>query len=152
MNETIQPAALADKKRNEKSPALMLMRILQGTLIGGGAILPGVSGGVLAVVFGVYRPMMELLSHPFRSLKKHLWLFIPIIIGVGLGFVGFAKLMAILFKEDSPYPISVFVGLILGTVPVLLKTAKSQGGKPADTKVMWLTFAGLLAFLIIVQS
>lgn len=152
MNETIQPKQLADKKRNEKSPALMLMRVLQGTLIGGGAILPGVSGGVLAVVFGVYRPMMEMLSHPFRSLKKHLWLFIPIIIGVALGFVGFAKLMALLFKENSPYPISVFVGLILGTVPVLLKTAKSQGGKPADTKTMWLTFAGLLAFLIILQS
>lgn len=152
MNDTNQPTPLADKKKNEKSPVLMFMRVLQGTLIGGGAILPGVSGGVLAVVFGVYRPMMEMLSHPFRSLKKHLWLFIPIIIGVALGFVGFAKLMALLFKENSPYPISVFVGLILGTVPVLLKTAKSQGGKPADAKTMWLTFAGLLAFLIILQS
>ena len=152
-----QPDLRADDKNkkpvSEKSPALMLMRVLQGALIGGGAILPGVSGGVLAVVFGIYRPMMELLSHPFRALKKNLWLFIPIVIGVGIGFVGFAKLMAMLFAEDSPYPISLFVGLILGTVPSLLKTARSQGRKPAaDMTALILTFAGLLAFLIILEG
>ncbi len=152
-----QPDLRADDKNkrpvSEKSPALMLMRVLQGALIGGGAILPGVSGGVLAVVFGIYRPMMELLSHPFRALKKNLWLFIPIVIGVGIGFVGFAKLMALLFAEDSPYPISLFVGLILGTVPSLLKTARSQGRKPAaDMTALILTFTGLLAFLIILEG
>ena len=152
-----QPDLRADDKNkrpvSDKSPALMLMRVLQGALIGGGAILPGVSGGVLAVVFGIYRPMMELLSHPFRALKKNLWLFIPIVIGVGIGFVGFAKLMALLFAEDSPYPISLFVGLILGTVPSLLKTARSQGRKPAaDMTALGLTFAGLLAFLIILEG
>ena len=152
-----QPDMRADDKDKkpvrDKSPALMLMRVLQGALIGGGAILPGVSGGVLAVVFGIYRPMMELLSHPFRALKKNLWLFIPIVIGVGIGFVGFAKLMALLFAEDSPYPISLFVGLILGTVPSLLKTARSQGRKPAaDMTALGLTFALLLAFLIILEG
>ena len=152
-----QPDLRADDKNkkpvSDKSPALMLMRVLQGALIGGGAILPGVSGGVLAVVFGIYRPMMELLSHPFRALKKNLWLFIPIVIGVVIGFVGFAKLMALLFAEDSPYPISLFVGLILGTVPSLLKTARSQGRKPAaDMTALGLTFAGLLAFLIILEG
>ena len=137
----------------DRNPALMLMRILQGALIGGGAILPGVSGGVLAVVFGIYRPMMELLSHPFKALKKNLWLFIPVIIGVAIGFVGFAKLMALLFADDSPYPISLFVGLILGTVPSLIKTARSQGRKPkADMISLIATFAGLLAFLILIQS
>lgn len=41
-----------------------IMRIVQGIIIGAGAILPGISGGVLAVVFGIYRPAMELLTHP----------------------------------------------------------------------------------------
>lgn len=36
-----------------------IMRIVQGIIIGAGAILPGISGGVLAVVFGIYRPAME---------------------------------------------------------------------------------------------
>jgi putative membrane protein len=137
---------------NDRAPGLMLMRVLQGALIGGGAILPGVSGGVLAVVFGIYRPMMAFLSHPFRELKKNLWLFIPVIIGVAVGFWGFAKLMALLFAEDSPYPISLFMGLILGTVPMLIKSAGSQGRKRSDWHALGLTFALLLAFLIIIES
>ncbi len=140
------------KPQGDKAPGVMLMRVLQGALIGGGAILPGVSGGVLAVVFGIYRPMMELLSRPIRALKKNLWLFIPIIIGVGIGFVGFARLMALLFQEDSPYPISLFVGLIFGTVPMLLKTARSQLRHRHDNTALWISFLGLLAFLIFIQS
>ncbi|MHC1787586.1 MAG: DUF368 domain-containing protein [Christensenellales bacterium] len=135
-----------------RSPAEMAMRVVQGTLIGGGAILPGVSGGVLAVVFGIYRPMMAFLSHPFREFRKNLWLFIPIILGVALGFWGFAKLMALLFAEDSPYPISLFVGLIFGTVPMLFKSAGSQGRKAGDWRALGLTFLLLLAFLIYISS
>lgn len=151
-----RPEKRAEDKKSlaggDRNPALMLMRVVQGALIGGGAILPGVSGGVLAVVFGIYRPMMELLSHPFRALKKNLWLFIPVIIGVGIGFVGFAKLMALLFAEDSPYPISLFVGLILGTVPSLFKTARSAERKPrADTLTLLVAFIGLLAFLLLMR-
>lgn len=137
---------------NDRAPGLMLMRVLQGALIGGGAILPGVSGGVLAVVFGIYRPMMAFLSHPFKELKKNLWLFIPVVIGVALGFWGFAKLMALLFSEDSPYPISLFVGLIFGTVPMLIKSAGSQGRSQRDWRALGLTFAMLLAFLILIES
>lgn len=107
---------------------------------------------MLAVVFGIYRPMMELLSSPLPALKKNLWLFIPIVIGVSIGFVGFAKPMALLFAEDSPYPISLFVAHP-GTVPSLLKTARSQGRKPArDMTALILTFTGLLAFLIILEG
>ncbi len=137
---------------NDRAPGLMLMRVLQGALIGGGAILPGVSGGVLAVVFGIYRPMMAFLSSPFKELRKNLWLFIPVIIGVALGFWGFAKLMALLFAEDSPYPISLFVGLIFGTVPMLIKSAGSKGRSIKDWRALGLTFVLLLVFLILIES
>ena len=42
---------------------------LQGAIVGTGAILPGVSGGVLLVAFGIYEPMMALRSHPTKSFK-----------------------------------------------------------------------------------
>ena len=54
--------ARTDKSKQNMAP--FLVRVLQGALIGVGAILPGVSGGVLSVVFGVYQPMMALLAHP----------------------------------------------------------------------------------------
>ncbi len=134
------------------SPAVFLMRLVQGALIGGGAILPGISGGVLSVVFGIYRPMMEFLSHPIRALKKNLWLFVPIIAGVAIGFVGFAKLIDLLFTTDSPYPISLFVGLIFGTVPMLWRTAGRDGRKRADWLTLYISFTVLLVLLYVLSS
>jgi len=144
MQETKQTGAI--------NPAVFLMRVVQGALIGGGAILPGISGGVLSVVFGIYRPMMEFLSHPIKALKKNLWLFVPIIVGVAIGFVGFAKLIDLLFTQDSPYPISLFVGLILGTVPMLWRTAgEKRRGKP-EYLTLFISFTLLLVVLAALSS
>ena len=52
------------RKRNKSFVERWLRDLLCGVLIGAGAILPGVSGGVLAVVFDIYRPLMETLTHP----------------------------------------------------------------------------------------
>ena len=45
--------------------------LLQGALIGLGAVLPGISGGVLSVIFGIYRPVMELLADPLKNFRTH---------------------------------------------------------------------------------
>lgn len=140
------------EKLSAPSSGMFLMRVIQGALIGGGAILPGISGGVLSVVFGIYRPMMEFLSHPIRALKKNLWLFVPILIGVAIGFVGFAKLIDLLFATDSPYPISLFVGLIFGTVPMLWRTAGRDGRKRADWLTVYGSFTVLLVLLYALSS
>ena len=65
---------MSDMENNisKLSPIRIVLGILQGMLIGLGAVLPGISGGVLCVVFGVYKPIMELLSNPFKTWKKHL--------------------------------------------------------------------------------
>ena len=144
MQETKQTGAI--------NPAVFLMRVVQGALIGGGAILPGISGGVLSVVFGIYRPMMEFLSHPIKALKKNLWLFVPIIVGVAIGFVGFAKLIDLLFTQDSPYPISLFVGLILGTVPMLWRTAAEKGRSKPEYLTLFISFTLLLVVLAALSS
>ena len=76
-----------------------LFRILQGALIGLGAVLPGISGGVLAVIFGVYQPIMECLANPMQGVKKHLRLLLPIGVGVVVGFLGIAKVLAFLLER-----------------------------------------------------
>ena len=141
------------------NPLLALYRVIQGALIGGGAILPGVSGGVLAVVFGVYRPMMAFLSRPFTTFKTQYRLFIPIIFGVGLGFWGFAKLVDWMFSGSSPIPLALFVGLILGTVPLLYRASQKPqhglsltGKEKRDNRLaLVLSFAALMAFLFLLS-
>lgn len=107
--------------------AKVLFQILQGALIGVGAVLPGISGGVLCVIFGIYKPVMELLSHPFKNFKTHVPRLIPVIIGIGVGFLGIAKLLAF-FLETYPAPsVCLFIGLIGGMIPSLWREAGEQG-------------------------
>ncbi len=100
---------------------------VKGAVVGTGAILPGVSGGVLLVVFGIYRPLMALLSHPIRSFKTYYKLFIPFIIGWLIGFVLLARAVELLFETSSNIAISLFAGLICGTLPQLFKSSAGSG-------------------------
>lgn len=111
-----------------KLPVLrVLFRVLQGALIGLGAVLPGISGGVLCVVFGIYKPIMELLSHPLKNFKTHVPKLLPVIIGLVVGFMGVAKLLAF-FLEKYPAPsVCLFVGLIAGMMPSLFREAGEKG-------------------------
>ena len=79
----------------------LVLRVLQGMLIGVGAVLPGISGGVLCVVFGIYKPIMELLSSPIKKCKTHVPRLLPVIVGAVLGFLGVAKVLAF-FLERYP--------------------------------------------------
>ena len=98
-------------------PARFILRMIQGAAIGAAAILPGISGGVLSVVFGLYRPLMALLASPRQNLKKYSSLFLPVGIGWLVGFVGFARLISDLFSRAENVAIWLFVGLIAGTLP-----------------------------------
>ena len=69
------------------SPVGLLLKLLQGALIGLGAVLPGISGGVLSVVFGIYKPIMELLANPFKHFKTHVPKLIPYVAGAIVGFL-----------------------------------------------------------------
>lgn len=136
----------------QKSPSFFakirkfLVGVIQGVLIGAGAILPGISGGVLCVVFGIYRQMMAVLAHPFKYLKVYWKMFMPIGIGWAIGFVGLAGVIAKLLSLNAAAIVSLFVGLIAGTFPGLLR----EGSKNGRTKGMWIALAistaALLAF------
>ena len=124
-----------------------LLRVLQGALIGLGAVLPGISGGVLCVVFGIYKPVMELLSNPFKNFKTHVPRLIPVIIGGAIGFMGIANLLAF-FLEKYPEPSAcLFVGLIGGMLPSLFREAGEQGRTRGSWISMVIAMAVIFALL-----
>lgn len=86
-----------------------LGKVLQGALIGLGAVLPGISGGVLSVVFGVYRPIMELLSDPVHKWRTHLPELFPYMIGSAAGFLGVANLLSYVLETYPEPSVCVFV-------------------------------------------
>ena len=67
---TTKGAENMDSKK--KNPIVQpIIWIMEGILIGFGAILPGISGGALLVAFGMYKPIIDLLSNPFKNIKKY---------------------------------------------------------------------------------
>ena len=112
----------------KQSPVLKsLLYAVQGAIVGIGAILPGVSGGVLCVAFGIYEPMMALLTHPVKTLKAKYKMFIPFLIGWAVGFVFLAKGVEYLFRLSPTVALLLFFGLICGTLPDLFRSSQQSG-------------------------
>ena len=123
----------------------LVLRVLQGMLIGVGAVLPGISGGVLCVVFGIYKPVMELLSSPLKKFKTHVPKLLPVILGAALGFLGVAKVLAFFLEKYPDQSVCLFVGLIGGMLPSLLREAGEQG----RTKGSWISTG--VAFVLVLS-
>ncbi len=107
-----------------------LLRVVKGVLVGVGFITPGLSGGVLAVVFGIYEPLMRWLGNLREKFLKNLIYFIPVGIGGALGVVAFSAVVDWAFANYAAQFTWLFIGFISGTFPSLLKTSGKEGRKP----------------------
>lgn len=135
-------------KENRPNVLRLVLRLLQGMLIGVGAVLPGISGGVLCVVFGIYKPVMELLGDPLHKFRTHVPKLLPVIAGAAVGFLGVAKILAF-FLETYPAPsVCLFIGLITGMLPSLFREAGEQGRPKGCGAALGIAFALILGLLI----
>jgi len=105
------------------------------------------SGGVLAVVFGIYEPLVRFLANLRYKFMQNVLFFIPIGIGGVLGVVAFSAVVEFAFDVYPAQFIWLFVGFIVGTFPSLFKTAGKQGRKSWHWLVLVLFAAGTLAFM-----
>lgn len=127
----------------------LIVGILQGILIGAGAVLPGVSGGVLAVLFGVYKPLMRLLAHPLKEWKNSLIQLWPILLGVVVGYIGIAKVLAEVLTRYESQALALFVGMTIGIMPSLFREAGEKGRDSKSWISMGVVFAVALTVLIV---
>ena len=125
-----------------------LKSFFQGILIGAGAILPGISSGVLCVIFGIYENLLNCVLNFFKNIKENFKYLFPIGLGSLIGIVLFGNILKYLFFA---YPIQIkfiFIGLILGSIPALVKTCTSKVKfKPS---YLIFTFITLLAGILLV--
>lgn len=114
----------------------LLKEICRGSLLGVANIMPGVSGGALAISMGIYDKIIYAITHLRKDLKNSIRILTPIGIGVVLGFAGLSFVIRWLFEE---YPLQtnlLFVGLVLGGIPEILKPIRAEKVRTA----------GILAF------
>ncbi|MBQ8850150.1 MAG: DUF368 domain-containing protein [Clostridia bacterium] len=130
----------------------ILLWILQGALIGIGAILPGVSGGTLCYAFGIYNYLLEVLSNPIRGIKKHWFMLIFVGLGGALGFVGFSGITAALLAWNEAVVLCVFVGLIIGTIPELWRDSGAQGRNKFSVIALIVSFVSIAALFYLCEN
>ncbi len=105
------------------------VRFFKGFLAGIGAITPGLSGGVMMVVFGIYEPLVRWLANIRHKFVEHLRFFLPVGIGGVLGVVVFSAVIDFAFQNHAAQFTWLFIGFIAGTIPSLVKTAGKEGRK-----------------------
>ena len=137
--------------RGMKKALGFFARLLQGAVIGGGAILPGISGGVLSVVFGLYRPMMDFFAAPLKGFKKYWRLFLPVAIGWFAGFILFADVIARLLAFQPNAATWLFIGLIGGTLPSLFREAGKEGRTKVSAISLGLCFILMLFLMLLTR-
>ncbi|MBQ8310315.1 MAG: DUF368 domain-containing protein [Clostridia bacterium] len=132
----------------KKKAYQIILWIVEGALVGFGAILPGLSGGALCAAFGLYQPIIEVLSTPINALKKHWFMLVFVGGGVVIGVVGLAGLADWLIAQNAMVVYCVFAGLVLGTVPELFADAGKKGRGRSSYVSLGGCFIILLALLI----
>lgn len=128
-NPAKEKAIPSAKSANSGALLSWFIRLFKGMLVGIGAILPGLSGGVLAVVFGIYEPLVQFLANVRHKFVENIRFFLPVAIGGVLGVFAFSAVVDYAFTHFAAPFIWLFVGFIAGTFPSLYKTSGKQGRK-----------------------
>lgn len=103
---------------------------LKGVVIGAAMLLPGLSGGTTAILLGIYDSMITAVSSFRKAPKKNLIFLATVVLGGGVGILVFAKPLLYL-TEQWPFPMTyLFMGLVLGGVPVLWREGKIRRFSP----------------------
>ena len=104
-----------------------ILRFFKGAIIGTGFILPGISGGALAAIFGVYQRIVSFIAHITRDFIKNVLFFIPLGLGGLFGMFMLARPLSYFLEYHEAQVIWGFVGCIVGTMPKLWKEAGKEG-------------------------
>lgn len=121
---------------------------VKGFFIGIANIIPGVSGGTLAITMGIYERLIEAISHFLGKFKENIKFLIPIGIGALLAIVIGSKIIGYSLNTFPLPPILFFTGLILGGVPMLYKRVKGKG-KISNILIFLLMFAFIIALMFL---
>jgi len=138
---------ITNENENKKSFMDWIIRFLKGILVGIGFITPGLSGGVLAVVFGIYERLMGFLGNLRDNFVQNLRFFLPVGIGGAIGVVAFSAVVDFAFSNYAAQFTWLFIGFIAGTFPSLFKTAGKKGRKTSHWILLALTALGTVFFM-----
>lgn len=107
----------------------MIKNLLKGIVMGIANIIPGVSGGTMAVSMGIYDKLIHCVTHLFKEFKESMKFLIPIFLGIGIALVGLSFIIEPAFAYFPLQTNCLFIGLIVGGLPAVWQKVKGKGIK-----------------------
>lgn len=139
-------------KSSNNAIADWFIRMAKGIGIGIGFILPGLSGGVLAVIFGMYDIIIRFLANIKHKFLEHVKFFIPLGIGGVIGILLFSVVVEKALANYEAQAVSLFIGFVAGTFPSLYRKAGEQGRKKSDVSLMFILAAVFCVLMVVLGS
>lgn len=124
-----------------------LWRFVKGMFIGSGFILPGVSGGALAAIFGLYERIIRFLANITKDFWENVRFFIPVGLGALFGIVILSFGVSHVLEHYETIIMWFFVGCIVGMLPSLWQEAGKKGRQPREIGIT--VISTLLATLLL---
>ena len=107
-------------------PKDCLILFIKGFILGVANVIPGVSGGTLAVSLGLYERVLGCVTTLFKKFKENLTFIMPIALGIGVAILSTSKLVTYALTNFKAQTIFLFVGLIFGGISLIMKKVKGQ--------------------------
>jgi putative membrane protein len=126
-----------------------LLSALKGAAIGIAMIIPGVSGGTLAVLLGIYDQMIDAISNLTKKFKESFLFLLPIVIGALVGIVAMYFPLKYALTKAPLATILLFAGLMLGSCPKIVKDGLKKGSSPINILSFILPLAVVLGICFI---
>lgn len=126
-----------------------IKKIIAGIAIGIANVIPGVSGGTIAVVFGVYSDLIGAASLDIKIIKANFKIYLCLFGGMGLGILLFARLFKLVYEKFPVQTNFFFIGLIIGSIFIIFDLVREKEKESSFTKVfkiLWF-FIGLSIML-----
>ena len=129
-----------------------LLGILHGIVFGIANVIPGVSGGTMLVAFGCYDKVCGALALDFKEIKRNIRYLIFFGIGAALGVVGFSNIITWLFEKFPTQTYMFFIGLILGSIPLIIRNATVKEKFKPICALPFLVALGLVVALGVLEN
>ncbi|HBQ63417.1 MAG TPA: DUF368 domain-containing protein [Clostridiales bacterium] len=123
----------------------LLLTPLKGALTGIAMLIPGVSGGTMAIILGIYDHIIHAISTFFRDWKKNTLYLLAVGIGAAAGIGLFSNLISRALDHFRHPMIYLFLGIVIGGLPVLFRHIQNPEKKKADSLFL---FIGLVIVLL----
>src|SRR5690625_3077165 len=127
--------------------------IYRGMAMGTSDVIPGVSGGTIAVLLGIYDQLVEAINGLFsKNWRKHLGFLVPLGVGMVIAIFTIAKLMKWLLKYYPGPTYFLFLGLIIASIPYLFQEANVKSNFKINQYILLIIGAILIGMLVLLHE